>query len=199
MILRKQVSFHGSPTRPISEEIWTSVFKALRNDRVLRIQYQSTFTPGITTRDIEPIHLACVEGEWYLVAFDRTNNGMRYFTLPRVKSVKVLPEMFAFHDFDPDKHFANRFGRFIGEPDDTYEIVVQFDKAAVPWVMERQWHPKQKMKMNKDGSMQLSFPAPSLFEVKRWVLQWGSEVRVLKPAELHDDLKQETSLMRRRS
>jgi len=183
-VFRKQVSFHSAPHREISKPIWSTIFKALREDRVLLIEYSNPAKPRVSKREIEPVHLACVDGEWYLVAFDRSHDAMRYFAVSRVRSARITKEHFPFHEFDPDEYFSNRFGRFIGEPGDCYDIKLRFKKSAVPWVMERQWHPRQTTKTNKDGSLILSFPAPSLYEVKRWVLQWGRDVEVIGPDEL---------------
>ena len=43
--------------------------------------------------------------------------------------------------------------------------------------------------------MELSFPASGLFEVQRWVLSWGHQVRVLAPKELREDVDRTISLM----
>jgi len=47
------------------------------------------------------------------------------------------------------------------------------------------------IKENRDGSVLLSFPANSLFEVKRWVLSWGSDARVISPKILAESVKKE--------
>ena len=65
-----------------------------------------------------------------------------------------------------------------------HNVAVRFAKSAAPWILERQWHPKQKVKHHRDGSITLSFPAPALYEVKRWVLSWGAEAEVVGPKEL---------------
>lgn len=196
-VFKRKFSFHGQPTRPINETVWTCAFRALCSDRVLRMVYRAAEAKEATTREVEPIHVACVEGEWYLVAYDKSRGGMRHFSISRIKSAEMTDWTCELRDFDPETYFANRFGRYIGGPDEHHNIVLRFDKSAAPWVMERQWHPRQTAKIRKDGSLILSFPAPALFEVKRWVLQWGSEVTVVKPTELRDEIKAEVDAMKK--
>jgi predicted DNA-binding transcriptional regulator YafY len=43
----------------------------------------------------------------------------------------------------------------------------------------------------KDGSVVLGFPALHLYEVRRWVLSWGSGAKVLAPKELAEAVQQE--------
>ena len=45
---------------------------------------------------------------------------------------------------------------------------------------EREWHPEQTIRRFKDRSIVLSFPAPSLYEVERWVAEWGGEAEIIK-------------------
>lgn len=184
----EQFTFHGLPAREMSEKVWTDVVRALRGCRVLRIVYAPVGSADAETRDVEPIHMACIADEWYLVAHCRERDAMRHFSIARITSAKPMTETFEPPDFDPEEYFSNRFGRFIGEPGKTYNVVVKFAKTAAPWVLERTWHPKKKVKRHRDGSLTLSFPAPALYEVKRWVLSWGSEAKVMKPKQLVDQV-----------
>jgi len=193
----EQFSFHGLPAREISEKVWTDVVRALRGCRVLRIVYAPVGAEEAETRDVEPIHMACIADEWYLVAHCRERDAMRHFSIARIRSAKATAEAFEPPDFDPEEYFSNRFGRFIGKPGETYNVVVRFTKSAAPWVLERTWHPKQKVKRHRDGSLTLSFPAPALYEVKRWVLSWGAEAEVVGPKSLVQEIVQETLLMER--
>ena len=196
--LKTQVSFHGQPSRPVSEDIWLPLFRALRENRVVRFWYRAVHWRKGHTRDVEPVHLACLADEWYLVAYDRAMEDLRHFAVSRIQSIdEVLAEVFEPREFNPDEYFANRFGRFVGEPGEVYDIEIRFSKDAAPWVLERTWHPKQETKKHRDGTLTLAFPAPSLYEVRRWVMQWGSDAEVIKPEELRQELAVEAKELTR--
>jgi predicted DNA-binding transcriptional regulator YafY len=179
------------PSRPVDEKMWTVVLRSLRTLRVLRMRYSPVGTSDVQTREVEPVHMACIADDWYLVAHCREKNALRHYAVARIQKAELLKSTYEPHDFDPKAYFANRFGRYIGEPGETHQIVVRFAKSAVPWVLERIWHPKQKITKTRDGGVTLSFPAPALYEVKRWVLSWGAEAEVVKPKELRDEVAKE--------
>ena len=99
-------------------------------------------------------------------------------------------------DFDPEKLLSATFGRFTSG-ENIQEVRLLFDKEIAPWVLERQWHPKQKIKKRKNGDIELSFKTAGLFEVFRWVLAWGHYVKVLEPKELKEWVKEEVKLIDR--
>lgn len=197
--VKTRFSFYGHPTRPISEEIWLPIVKALRDNRAIRFLYKPPTWQKHHSREVEPIHLASIAEEWYLVARDLEDNEdkLKLFAISRIESIeKIIDETFDPPEFDPEAFFSNRFGRFIGTPGESHEIVVRFDKEAAIWIPERQWHPKQKIEKHADGSLTLSFPAPALYEVKRWVLQWGGDAEVIQPGELRQEIQQEIEKMK---
>ncbi|MBN1256586.1 MAG: WYL domain-containing transcriptional regulator [Planctomycetes bacterium] len=189
VVFREQFSFHGLPARPIDENFWTDIFKALRGDRVIILKYKTPEQPKPSVRTLEPLHLACIGEEWYLVGIDRDSGEIRNFAVSRIQSVEVKDETFDPEPFDPEEYFANRFGRFVGKPGEEYQFRIRFSKDAAPWILERNWHPRQKIQKHRDGGLTLSFPAPSLYEGKRLVLQWGEDAEVLGPVHLRGELK----------
>jgi predicted DNA-binding transcriptional regulator YafY len=46
------------------------------------------------------------------------------------------------------------------------------------------WHESQRIRSLPDGSITLQLELGGLEEIERWVLGWGSHVRVLEPALL---------------
>jgi proteasome accessory factor B len=92
-------------------------------------------------------------------------------------------------DFDIDKLLGSHFG--IMWSDEEYKIRIRFASRVAPYIKEREWHPTQSIKENKDGSVVLSFTANHLNEVKDWALSWGSGAKVMAPKELVDKVKRD--------
>jgi predicted DNA-binding transcriptional regulator YafY len=189
-------SFHGQPVREVAPAVWRTVARALRDHRVLRVTYRSFGATAAKVRDLEPVHLTSLAGEWALVARMRGREELLLFSLSRMQKVTVTKTSSLPIDFDPSTYFENRFGRFIGERGDVHEISVLFSSDVAAGVLERTWHPKQTVEKRKDGSIVLRFPAPSLYEIQRWVLQWGGEAKVLEPPELRAAVSAEANRMR---
>jgi len=192
----EKISFFAPRARRISQKVWVTLFKALRRNYLVRIRYGKV-GETIEERLVEPLHMACIEGEWYLIAYCRKRENIRQFALSRMESARQQRKKFEPREFNAEEFFKNRFGRYIGDSGEQYHIVVRFKREAASWVLEHTWHPKQKVEKLKDGSITLSFPAPALYEIKRWVLQWGADAEVLQPKQLRDAIKKEVKAITR--
>lgn len=73
-----------SPSRAIR----SALEEAMAEQRVIRIRYTSR-DGTTTTRDVEPVLFASTNGQWYLVAWCRLRNAMRWFTMTRVERASV--------------------------------------------------------------------------------------------------------------
>jgi len=71
-----------------------AVERSLAASRVLAIRYRDG-RGGETVRRVEPVILAHTDGRWYLVAWCRLREGVRWFRLSRVVRADVTAETYA--------------------------------------------------------------------------------------------------------
>jgi len=55
-------------------------------------------------------------------------------------------------------------------------------------VQEATWHPSQRVVEQPDGSIVWRATIAGTIEVRLWILSWGSDVEVLEPAGLREDV-----------
>jgi predicted DNA-binding transcriptional regulator YafY len=174
----------------VSEEIWRAAARALRECRQLRVAYRAPGFPQASTAVVDPIHLACRLGDWYLIAWrtDGSRPGERVYALSRVKEAVVLSAAAGRHEFNRGRDAAERFGRFIpgfGERGRLpLKVKIRFAPRVAEFALERSWHPDQRAQTHRDGSATLTLPIPGFDEALAWVLRWGSAAEVLSPPEL---------------
>jgi predicted DNA-binding transcriptional regulator YafY len=194
-LLFTRFTFTSPPSKPIDEKIWVQIVRGLMNQRSVKIVYRSMEAKETKEREIDPYHIANLAGEWYVFARCHLSDQLTQFSVPRIQKATLLEKTFKLpNDFDPEKLLATTFGRFaLG--DKVHEVRLLFDKEIAPWVLERQWQPKQKIQKRANGDIELSFKVTGLFEVFRWVLAWGHNCKVLAPAELKKWVKDEVRLM----
>jgi predicted DNA-binding transcriptional regulator YafY len=186
-------SFISPPAMPISAKVWTVVVQALENRQMIEIQYRNW--SGEKTSRVAPVHLANLQGDWYLfVQYDGFEN-FRQLALARIQSVKLLSKKADIvGSFDPKKELANTFSRFAGE-NKAFQVTVQFDPEIAVSVQERQWHPEQKVKNLKGGGVEISFEAKGDIEIKRWVMAYGRYAKVKSPKWLKEQIADEVQAM----
>ncbi len=166
----------------VDEKIFDLLFKSVTKGHQLEIIYTK---PNATPekRIIDPYQLASINSDWYLYAFDQKQQDIRCFAPSRMKSAKITGHKFKRPDsFSLDQYLSGAFGPFAG--DESYDIRIRFNQRTAPFIREKIWHPTQKLKELKNGSVELSLTLSHLIDIRRWILGWGGGAKVLGPAEL---------------
>ncbi len=177
------------PCTTINKTTWHTVFTGLRTLSKLKIVYQA---PGQKpmSREIDPYHAVRYDGDWYVIGHCHLRKKIRTFSLSRINQASLIDEKFVVPDsFDFHKITRSRFGVHWGKAEEYVKI--WFSPKVVPFILEREWHPSQHIAHNEDGSIILSLTVNHLLELKRWVLSWGKEARVLEPEGLIKDIYEE--------
>lgn len=181
------ISFRTRAEPVLNLEIFDTLAKAVAQRKQLELQYRK---PGqaAESRLVDPYHLANINGEWYLFAFDHARKDLRTFVPARIQSVKPTGKIFERTEkFSLEKRLRDSFGVHAGEGE--YEVAICFTPRAADYIREKRWHPSQTLRDLKDGGVELRMKLSSLAEVQRWVLSWGGEAKVLKPKELVESVQ----------
>lgn len=179
----RAISFRTSAEPLLNLEVFDQLARATVSRQQLEIVYRKPGSRQADTRVIDPYHLANINGEWYLFAFDHFRDGLRTFVPARIKSVRTTGKTFARPvGFSVDKQLRDSFGIHIAEGQ--YEVVLRFSPAAADYIREKRWHPSQKLRELGGGRVEMRMRLSSVVEVQRWILSWGAEVEVLGPKEL---------------
>ena len=181
--LTEQFSFHPEPAPHIDPDNWEAAFRALGETRTLTFRYRVPGYPDSVDRELDPYHVVCYRGEWYVAGWCHYNEEVRLFAVSRMGGAAVSDKTFVVPAIStPRRYFGKTFG--IIRSDEEYAVAIMFTSDQAPYIRERIWHEEQSIEDTSDGGLILRFPTSSLFEVKRWVLSWGKAAKVLEPKEL---------------
>ena len=184
-----RITFMQDSHTRIIPEIWEKISLGLCSQKQLLIKHRKTGGDPVS-RYVNPYHIVSYKGEWYLIAYCHKRKDVVRFAILRILDANVTDKSFKVpDDFDFKSFMGSNFGIMTGEKE--YNVKIKFSKSQAPYITERIWHREQSVKMNKDGSVILSFKTNSLFEVKRWVLSWGKDAKVISPKYLADEIKKE--------
>ena len=132
--------------------------------------------PYLMGRSHHPAHA----GEIRRFAFD----GIRKVTWCR-------GEGFAYPaGYSPERELRHAFGIVRGAPS---VIRIRFHASVERSVRRRRWHRSQKIGPVTDGGFVFEMTCAPSFEVRSWLLSWGSRATVLEPAALREELRAELS------
>ena len=172
--------------------IFSEIAKAIQNKEVVEFGYKKLEAKAFEKRTVEPWHLACVSGQWYLLGYDRNRKARRIFVLARMQKVSRTAHKFL--DSRPgegeiQRLFRNSFQIWQSENAELEQIVLRFSGRAAQLVRERNWHWSQQIQELADGSLELSLTLNSLEEIIPWILSWGKDCEVVSPAKLRNKVR----------
>jgi len=185
------------PSVLFSPEIWKTITEGLRQNRLLKFEYRSTWTSGYQTRRVRPYHLLFDNGAWYLYGYSEERKGMRMFSLSRIRNIKLEDGFFT---FPKNTDYRSRtdgsyFGAYSSEKTRRFRIAF-FNDGAMR-IKERRWAVDQKIKETADGVI-LSFSSAQYGKVLELVLANGRDALPLEPAELVKDWQNNIRDMQKR-
>ena len=155
----------------------------------LELHYRKAGSANAETRVVDPYHLANINGEWFLFAYDHLRHDLRTFVPARIQSAKPTGETFQrSKKFSLEHRLRGSFGVVSGEGD--YDIVLHFKPSVADYIREKKWHDTQQLQPLPEGGLELRLRLNSLAEIQRWILSWGSHVRVIQPKELREAVQE---------
>lgn len=177
------ISFRTRAEPILNLEIFDALAKATAHRHQLELTYRKPGSRQIEQRFVDPYHLANINGEWFLFAYDHARKDIRTFVPARVQAVKatggtfVLPQKFSL-----EKRLRDSFGVHSGKGE--YDVVIRFNARVADYIREKKWHESQQLCELNNGGVELRLKLSSLVEIERWVLSWGGDAVVVKPREL---------------
>jgi len=180
--IERTISFRTRAEPILNLEIFDTLAKAVAQRQQLELHYRK---PGHAAekRLVDAYHLANINGEWYLFAYDHARKDLRTFVPARIQSVQPTGKTFErAQKFSLEQRLRDSFGVHAGAGE--FDVVIRFNPRAADYIREKKWHPSQTLRDLKAGGAELKMKLSSLAEVSRWVLSWGGDAEVLKPKEL---------------
>lgn len=177
------ISFRTSVEPILNLEIFDALAKATTHRQQLAITYRKPGGRQIAERIVDPYHLANVNGEWFLFAYDHLRQDIRTFVPGRIQGLTPTGQTFSRPPrFSIEKILQDSFGVVSGRGE--FQVAIRFDNPAADYIREKRWHPSQQIKERPDGGLELHLKLSSLGEIQRWILGWGGQAIPLEPPEL---------------
>jgi predicted DNA-binding transcriptional regulator YafY len=186
--VRRRVRVLGIASRDIRIEHFELVGSALVRRRRLRIAYFARGRGETSERSVSPQRLVHYRDNWYLDAYCHVRDDLRSFALDAIRRADMLDEpALDIPDDALDARLGSGYGIFSGA--DVTWAQLRFSPERARWIAAEQWHPKQRSRMEPDGSCILELPYSDSRELVMDILRHGADVEVLAPASLREEVQ----------
>lgn len=164
------------------KKLLSDLRRALLLQRTVILHHQTPEYDEPTLHRVDPYALVLYQYGLYVAGYSHRAKAERLFAVERIHRIQLTEDSF---DMPSDSLWEglspNAFG-LIDEPPKTVRI--RFSPNVAYLLKERQWHPTQTFKQQRDKSAVVTLQAGGLDEITSWVLSWGADAKVLSPPEL---------------
>ncbi|MDY6998191.1 MAG: YafY family protein [Actinomycetota bacterium] len=172
---------------PVESEAAAAVRTAVRTDRALAIEYYSASHDTLSSRVVDPIRVVLVGDHSYLEAWCRSAEGVRLFRFDRIVDARVLDEPTAppppAVEAGPDTSLFDPDTADPSLPTATLRVA-----RSASWMFD--YYPLRVLREYPDGSCDAAMIYASDHWMARFVLGFGSAVRVLDPPQLAERVRE---------
>ncbi|HRA86915.1 MAG TPA: WYL domain-containing protein [Planctomycetaceae bacterium] len=169
---------------------------AVEDRLVSLIVYQSDQSTEPVEQEVYPQGFVFHRGSLYLIAWSSRRGEIRTFKMDRIEDVHstklpaAIPERFNLSDW-----LEHSFGVFRSSTGHLQSIRIEFSRDVARYVKESNWHKSQKLTPQKDGSLIAEFQLTDTQEIKRWIMSFGPNARVLGPTEFAEEIAKDLQTM----
>lgn len=169
--------------RSYDARVFRAVASGVLQRQRLFLAYEARSSGERSEREVSPQRLTFYRDNWYLDAWCHRREGLRSFSLDRIRDARVLDV--AAEDLPAeqlDRELASTYGIFSGTPRDL--AVVRFSARAARWAAEQHWHSQQQGQWLDDGRYELRLPFGNATELLMDLLRYGPDAEIIAPVAL---------------
>ena len=175
------------PHRKYANSLQTieQIDRAARERKKCRVTYLVPEREKADKHIYHPYATTFYGGALYTIGWSELRKAMRTFAVHRIQLVEVLNETFDVpKDFSAEEFLDQSFG--VSHDGEIEEVVLRFSRKEAPRIMEREWHPTQKIVKLPDGRIEMTLCVTGRDDLYCWLMPMGKEVTVVKPRRLRD-------------
>lgn len=171
----------------------SDLIRLVSNNKVVKISYRKFNADSSKGYIVHPYLLKEYRNMWYLLGYVEDYQEVRTFGIDRIEGVEVLEKAFLTPksvNFDADNFYKYCIGvtTLNAIPD---KVVLQFSPSAANYIKTQPIHHTQKIIDHDEQGCTVELNLVINYELKREILSYGSQVKVIEPARLVNEIKED--------
>jgi predicted DNA-binding transcriptional regulator YafY len=179
------------------EAVYLQLVDAITARRVVRVTYASLTEWEVIETRLRPYQLLFNRHSWYVVGRSSLHGEPRTFNLGRIRAIELTGDRYSMpRGFSLERYLGNAWN-LMPQPGPDFHVIVRFTSMVAQNVAEVAWHRTQRLEFRDDGSLDFHCQVSGLSEIVWWVLGYGDQAEVLRPAKLRRLVAQRAANMHR--
>ncbi|NPD46896.1 YafY family protein [Lentimicrobium sp. S6] len=185
---KKDVIFPFTSNNIEVNEFLPEISEAIAKGRKIHIAYRGYWETDRKEYILSPYLLKEYQLRWYVLS--KVDGEIRVFGLDRIRSIDVLKD----ESVERPKIDASVFNNIIGVSEahlQPEKVVLAFTPRQGRYIKSSPIHPTQKVISDDENGLVISLKVGINWELKEVIKKNGIQVKVLEPAHLVEEIKQE--------
>jgi proteasome accessory factor B len=173
---------------PDRQPIYETILGALSRRQRLRLWYRDPESSQVLTTKLSLYRLARMRSQWSLVGHSSSHRQVRLFPVPYIQRLELTEEPYTI----PPRFRLDRFLDKSSNPEPSpprQDVQLRFSSRVAPVIQDSVRQGEPKLSPGPGGELDLSISVEVLDEIVVWVLGFGDQVEVLKPAALRSAVR----------
>lgn len=173
----------------------TPLFNAIVNKTVLKIKYEPFDKPEYKVT-FHPYYLKQYNSRWFVFGLNEYNDNEQWnLALDRINGdLEKTKNKYKEDVTNWEEFFDDMIGVSKGKGQQPEEVKLIFNKEQAPYIQTKPLHSTQKIKILKDGLLEVRINVIPNFELEMKILSFGEKVTVIAPDNLVGAIKQRAEL-----
>ena len=163
-------------------EFIDTLYDAILNKNVLKIEYKSFKARETNYYIIHPQLLKEYNNRWFLITWDE----MTYLTLAldRVISIEKINAEYIDKNIDGDHFFKEVIGVTVSQRNRPMNVIFWIDKNNAPYVKTKPFHHSQEIIEELEDGTVFKISVQINFELEIVILGFGDSIKIIQPSKL---------------
>jgi hypothetical protein len=186
---RQWINEHGTVNYKNFSNVFEELVSATIDKKWLNITYTELYSSEVHHQFAMFKGFFSFRGSIFFMSFVPRKHGFVAIPLENItKTAPAQPYNEYVPEFNARTYFENRFGTSEG---DLIVLILKFEGENAKIYGARQWHPKQVVTTDPDGSVTIRFNIIFNHELVHWLIGMGSVCKILAPTEVIEKVKEE--------
>ena len=191
--LKRRILFEEIPS---GQRFLTTIIEAMRDGLTVMLTYQSFNKDNPHTFEVHPYCVKVFKQRWYLVAYNPWYGDIRIYALDRAEDVQTTENRFKLpKNFDAKEYFAEAFGIIVDEDYKVESVKVKVLGRQREYLRTLPLHQSQQETETTEEYSVFTFRLRPTFDFVQELRRYGSQIEVLSPQWLRNDMAAETARM----
>lgn len=169
------------------------IIHAIQNLYILKFTHKKHWEDSTTQREVKPIAIKESQQRWYLVALDKKDDTVKTFGLDRISNLLITDTKFKPINYNVEKEFKHAFGVETYKP--VARIVLEFSWQQGNYIKSFPLHESQHILEENEDEVLIEIFIHPTHDIIMEILKMGSEVKVIEPISLQNEVKNRISEM----